>query len=289
MNTRDNRLGTIGDPLPAGFVHSLQIREYLAGEFSEDSRTEIIGNEGCIGRSWKFGPIHFEQYNSDEEPAITPVTYLRIIFWHPFTRTDIPKGWHRDWFDASMVGQIGFARVKGPAYWENWENDAKRNRNRWLNQQNEFEIVSLDYQTFVHEYPKKGVYKKIRGFALGNLERKLKQFGRDIHFFAARNKASGVIGAMVAMIDLRQYNKAYYLTAFVKPEMAHARLAVGLIDYCFKFCLKNNIEFFDFGAYFVPSSPASWKGFSYFKQKFGVTLVRYPRPLWKFVRSNHDV
>ncbi len=285
---QNNRLGTIGDPLPADFTHCLQIRSYLASEFAEDSGVRIVGDEGCLGRAWRFGPIHFEHYNTDQEPILKPVSYTRIIFWHPFTRTDVPRGWYRDLLFSSIIEQIGFARVHSPSYWESWESDAKRNRNRWLNQHGKFEIVSLDHETFVREYPKKGVYKKISGFTLSNLERKIKQFGSDIHFFAARNIEDGAIGAMVALIDIRKHRKAYYLAAFVKPEVAHSRLAVGLIDYCFQFCVKNGIAFLDFGAYFVPSGEASWKGFSHFKQKFGVTLVRYPRPLWRFVRSNRS-
>jgi hypothetical protein len=285
---QDNRLGTIGDTLPADFVHNLQIREYLASEIQEGSGVRIVGEEGCLGMTWRFGPLHFERYSSDAEPLITPVSYPRIIFWRPFTKTNIPKGWRRDWTASELIRQIGFARVHAPSYWESWESDAKRNRNRWLNQHEKFEIVSLDYETFVREYPKKGVYKKISGFALGNLERKIKQFDKDVHFFAARNREDGAIGAMVALVDMRLYGKAYYLAAFVKPEVAHARLAVGLIDHCFRFCVARNIQFLDFGCFWAPGNPSSWKGFSHFKQKFGVTLVRYPRTLWRFVRSGRD-
>ncbi len=284
---QDNRLGKIGNPLPPDFVHNLQIKDYLASEFTEGSRTEIVGKDGCIGRSWRFGPIHFEQYNSDQEPIITKAPYARIIFWRPFTKTEVPLGWRRDWMASELIKQSGFTHIKkDKSYFADWSQNAKQDRNKWLNRK-EFEIVRSDYSTFLREYPQNGNYKKIRAFTLGNVKRKIRFFGTLVHFFAAQHIESGKISAMVVLIDLSQFNKAYYLTAFVKPEATHALVATGLIDYCFRYCVDRNISFLDFGCFWTPGSPSSWKGFSRFKQKFGVTLIRYPRPLWKFVRSNH--
>ncbi len=283
---QDNRLGTIGNSLPDYFVHNLQIRDYLASESIEDSSTIIVGEEGCIGRSWRFGPFHFERYDSDKEPVITPVPYPRIIFWRPFTKTNIPDGWRRDWTAIELIKQMGFANIKkDKLYFSEWSQNTKNDRNKWLNRK-EFEIIEVDYATFLCEYPQSGSYKKIRAFTLGNVKRKVKFFGPLVHFFAARNIASSEIGAMVALIDLSLYGKAYYLTAFVKPEATHCLVATGLVDHCFRFCVDRSIPFLDFGCFWTPGSPSSWKGFSLFKQKFGVTLVRYPHTLWRFARSN---
>ncbi len=283
---QNNRLGIIGNPLPPDFVHNFQIRDYLSSEFSENTNATIIGEEGCIGRSWSFGPIHFERYDSDKEPVITKASYARIIFWRPFTKTDIPDGWKRDWTASELIKQIGFAHIsKNKDYFADWERNAKCDRNKWFNRK-EFEIVEVDYETFLREYPQDGNYKKIRAFTLGNVKRKIKFFGPAVHFFAARSIVGGKIGAMVALIDMSSFNKAYYLTAFVKPDVAHCLVATGLVDHCFRFCVDRNISFLDFGCFWTPGSMSSWKGFSRFKQKFGVTLLRYPHTLWRFVRSN---
>ncbi|MEK7498755.1 MAG: hypothetical protein AAB611_02780 [Patescibacteria group bacterium] len=287
LKRKTPRLGIIGAPLPPNYIHHLQIKDYLETEYDKNTNILVIGEKGCFGRTWRHGPIHFELYVSDKDPIIAPAPYFRILLWQPITKLKIPNKWHRLWFSTEISRQIGFAHITNHYYWKTWTKNAQRDRAIWLNNK-EFEIITSDYATFLKEYPSEGIYKTIRRIVLNILKNKMDRFGPSIHFFAAQHKTDKKIGAMVALIEFSNPRKAFYLSAFVKPEWQQSLCSTGLIDHCFSFCLNNNIEFLDFGSFWAPESPSSWKGFSRFKQKFGVTLLRYPPMLWRFVkiRSN---
>lgn len=276
-------LGLIGKPLPHDFRHNLTIKEFLASECEEDAGVRVMGTDDSPGQAWDVGPIHFERYYGDQEPELSPAPYARFVFWHPITRTNVPQYWHRDLLNGSLVRQIGFAYVDSSQYWKGWEYAARRLRNKWNNQR-EFIIVPSDYKTFEQGYPRHGKYNGIRSWVFGNVRRKVKQFGTRVHFFAARHVVTGDLGGMVVLVELARFHKVYYLAAFVTPLGARATVPTGLVDHCFKFCQTRGIPFLDFGAFWVPGNPADWKGFSFFKQKFGTTLVRYPIARWRFVR-----
>jgi len=282
---KEPHLGTIGTPPPANYTHPLQIKEYLESEYSKTNQIHIVGETKCLGRAWRHGPIHFELYVSDIEPTIISTPHFRIILWQPITKLETPKHWHHLWFPTEISRQIGFAQITGPSYWRAWTKNAQRDRTIWLNNK-EFEIITSDYLTFLREYPCVGTYKPIRQVILNILKNKIDHLSSSIHFFAAQHIKSNKISAMVALIKLPHVNKAIYLSAFVKPEWQHSLCSTGLIDHCFRFCLEHNIEFLDFGAFWAPGSPSSWKGFSRFKQKFGVTLIRYPSMLWRVIKKS---
>ncbi|MBI5420926.1 MAG: hypothetical protein HZA35_01285 [Parcubacteria group bacterium] len=279
------RLGVVGDSLPLNYIHPLQIRSYLESEYNERAQIQIVGEEGCLGRTWNHGPLHFELYVSDKEPIVTPIPYFRIILWQPLTKLEIPTTWRHLWFSTEISRQIGFAHIKNSSYWTTWTKNAQRDRTIWLNNK-EFEVITSDYATFLKEYPNEGVYTSIRQTILTILKNKIERFGTSIHFFAARHKVNKEINAMVALIEFPNLHKAFYLSAFVKPGAKQSLYSTGLIDHCFQFCISHSIEFFDFGSFWAPGSPSNWKGFSRFKQKFGVTLLRYPPILWKTVKNN---
>lgn len=272
--------------LPQGFVHNLQIPNYLKGEFETNTGVSVIENRGVWGRRWRFWFMHFEHYAGDQEPHIEKRSYYRFIFWQRTTRQDVPRGWRRNIFFPELIRKIGFVRVEG-SYAKTWDYSARRDLKKWESQ-HRFKIVPSDYETFFQEYPQRGKYGSIRALILGIVRRKHEHFGENIHFFAARNVDTGEVGGMVALLDMATYQKAYYLAAFTKDEGKEFRVGTGLMEYCFKYCIEHQIPFFDFGCFWVPGNPKSWKGFSDFKQKFGATLVQYPRGLWRFVPRGRD-
>lgn len=277
-----NRLGIPGTPLPEGFVHNLEIPKFLTTEYESSSSTKLVERGGVWGRTWKFGPLRFEKYVSDTEPQIQSAPYPRLILWQPITRQEnISSLWKRNILFPDMVRQIGFVDV-AQDYTKQWDYGARRDLSRWRRASG-VKLETSDYQTFINEYPRVGKYRSIRSLIGGIVRRKVERYGDKVHFYAVKKIDTGKVLAMMALLELKEYNKIYYVGAFATPEGTAIRATTGLVEQCFRYCLEHNIRFLDFGCFWVPGDLSTWKGYSHFKQKFGTILVRYPAQRWRYV------
>ncbi|MEK7102051.1 MAG: hypothetical protein AAB912_00275, partial [Patescibacteria group bacterium] len=151
--------GRAGDPLPAGYQHYKQSREYLRGDCDPKRSVHVMGEGDCLGMSWQVGPLRFEGYETDVEPPIVPGR-ARMIIWQPLTRRDKPAGWHRSFIQMNFR-RTGFAEITNPAaYWEPWTSHAQRHRRRCL-RDTRYVIEEVDLETFVAAYQQ---VQKLSGF-----------------------------------------------------------------------------------------------------------------------------
>ena len=275
--------GVMGDPLPSGYVPYKQSSVYLSGSHSR--KTSLVGQEGCLGLRWHFGPLWFEGYESDKEPNLSLFNAFRIIIWQPLTRLDKPALWRRSWLQMNLR-RTGFAEIKNPdAYWENWTSHAKRHRKKWLSEKR-YIIEEGEIEEFCAAYrqtPKLPFLKRV--FIKLIKQRKMIN-GDSVHFFLARDELNGKIIAGLAVLDLPDIAHSNHLISFIHSQAKDSSLGVGLIDYWFKYAIANSLRFLNFGVFWTPSEPKSWKGFSRFKSQFGIYLIHRPFPLIRFVGRN---
>jgi hypothetical protein len=260
----------------AGFVDSRQIPECLLSELEGD--VCIIGDERT-GVSWRVGPVAFEHYTSDEEPSPC-LSATRILFWQRIFRTDVPPGWRVPPF-ISNNHRIGIASIE-KNYWRRWSQRAQRDRSIWLNK-NDWHIEPGTPEAFLAAYPDTDKQRAYRRVTLKRFARRVDILGDRVRIFFAYKNSSSAPQAGAAMLDLREHGKLFYESAFVLPEAKHELASTGLINHCFAYGLSENIPLFDLGNFWIPGSPASWKGFSAFKAKFGPEYITFARPLARMV------
>ncbi len=77
--------------------------------------------------------------------------------------------------------------------------------------------------------------------------------------------------------DIPEAKQSRHLMSFIHPTAKSTPIGVGLMDEWFKYAIAQGFAFLDFGVFWMPGDPESWKGFSRFKGQFGITYVEYPR------------
>jgi precorrin-6B methylase 2 len=276
--------GRVGDPLPEGYVHPTQSPLYLIGGWEpKAANMEPVGQAGCLGMRWHYGPIWIESYTSDLPPEIDPGAPSRMVIWQPLTKTGRPAHWHRSWIQMNPQ-QHGFADIRGKLeYWRDWTDHAQRHRKRWL-KDDRFEIVEVTLPEFAAAYHRSGKLRTMRKDFIRLLERRLHWHGTAVHMFAARNILTQEIIAGLGVVDLPDVSHSMHLVAFIHPKFEKTSVGTGLIDHWFQHCQAAGIRFPHFGLVWTPGDPRGWKGYSKFKRQFNLHLLLYPRPLIRFVR-----
>jgi len=278
--------GVVGTPLPESFIHPRQHQEYLMSEGASGKfDLGIVGTPGCYGVRWYVGPVSFEHYTSDIAPDLAPTKDIRFVIWQPIIRTDIPKGWRR-FFGGEQAFQMGVATITNPhAYWENWKGDARRNRSRFLKNE-EYVIEKVSFGEYLPAYASVKKFSHLQKGVIARMKKKDEKFGKDVTYYVVRRVATKEIVSGLAVLDLPSISQSIHHNAFQQPGSGMSSLATGLVDQWFKHCIERNIRFLNFGIYWTPgNSPASWKGFSRFKGQFGVHIIRFPRALTRIVMS----
>lgn len=275
--------GRAGDPLPAGYQHYKQSREYLRGDCDPKRSVQVIGEEGCLGMRWQAGPFRFEGYETDVEPSIL-LGLARMIIWQPLTRRDKPAGWHRSFVQMNFR-RTGFAEISNPSmYWGSWTSHAQRHRRRWL-RDTRYVIEEVELETFVEAYQR---VRKLSGFLrrefVKMVRRRYAAHGDAIHLFAARERTTGQLVAGLATVDFPDASHTHHLISFIHPSAASSSVGTGLIDYWFQHAISAGIRFLNFGVFWSFGDAWSWRGFSKFKSQFGIFYIHRPNPLVKFVK-----
>lgn len=140
----------IYNPLPNGFIHLFQDRNYL-DSMSNSFLWSVVGQEGSLGRRMRIGPLCIEYYTGDEEPKLSPFNGMRFVIWTPVTRVDSPYGWHRLFKESgrSVCAFLDIQNIEG--YHKNWASTFKTYYNRFLKQQ-EFDIEEVTESVFSEVY-----------------------------------------------------------------------------------------------------------------------------------------
>ncbi len=267
-------------PLPEAYVPYKQCREYFARECAADPRSEVVGAPGAWGTRWRHGPFRFEKYTTDVEPAIAAGP-RRMVIWQRIARQDVPRGWWRAWSDMS-VRMTGIATL-APGYEAAWSPHARRHAAQWRKRVavGEWEIVEPSAEQFLQAHAASRQDVALRLSFATILKEKIRSHGGRVRLIAAR-RPGGVIEAGLAVIDVPEIVQSIHLMSFLHRGAEKSSAGVGLIDRWFQTSLERGVRFLDFGLFWAPGDPRSWRGFSRFKSQFGVHLIRYPRPLIRF-------
>lgn len=273
--------GCIGDPLPPGYKPFRSSKAWLKRECPGSGHGQaFVKTNGCAGSRWKHGPLWFEGYTSDIEPRPATDGPRRVVIWQPVSRRDNPRGWRRSWVQMNP-NLTGFADLaEAVPYWSIWSSHAQRHRKRWLAQQL-FEIREVPAQEFMDVYRSRAAQLHLKDFHTWLLDRKIRKHAGLMVFLGAFDP-SGKMMAGFAALDIPEDNQSYHVASFIRREARQTSVGTGLVDAWFRRCLSKGFRFADFDLFWTPSDPWSWRGFSRFKAQFGVTFVRYPKPLFKF-------
>jgi len=273
--------GNISDPLPKGFVAKEQSRLYFATEL-DPRKDEVIGQDLNIGVRTRVGFITLEKYVGPQEPEITRAGALKLITWQPLGAVKKKERWFRLPFFGERR-QLGVAKIENENYWQEWSLRARRQRKKWLEEKN-FEMFETDINTFKTAYRgsiKGGLILGI-GF-LRVLDWQIKHGNKYIHLFVVRRSSDQKIVAGLAVMDYPDVSESCHTISFIKNEVRNTAIGVGMIDYWYGHCLKNNIQFPNFGRVWQKGDPHSWKGFSEFKQNFNIHQIIYDKPYYKII------
>ncbi len=273
--------GHVGDPLPDDYAPYRSVRPYLERESSTSKSMELVGTDGRIGSRWHHGPLWFEGYTGDEEPKIESFGKRRMVIWQPITRTDNPGGWRRSWVQMNP-NLTGFADLKETEpYWSAWTPHAQRHRQRWLKKL-PYEIREITSEQFLEAYSDRSVRLREKFMHLWLIRNKIRRHGNLNVFFGAVD-GEGKIIAGFAAVDIPEASQSMHVASFIMPIAKKTSVGTGLVDAWFQRCLSKGLRFADFDLFWAWGDPWSWRGFSRFKSQFGVTFIRYPKPLVRFV------
>jgi hypothetical protein len=274
--------GCIGDPLPSGYIPYRGVEAYLNRECPGGGHGQVrVGSGECVGSMWHHGPLWFEGYTSDVEPRPDSGGRKRIVIWQPVSRTDKPCGWRRSWVQMNP-GLTGFADLRETEpYWAAWTSHAQRHRKRWLADPR-FEIREAAAEAYMDAYRSRDVRLHMKSFHVWLLEKKIKKHDGLMVFLGAFDQAGKMVAGFAAL-DIPEAEQSYHVASFILPEAKKTSVGTGLVDAWFRRCLDQGYRFADFDLFWTWGDPWSWRGFSRFKSQFGVTFVRYPKPLFRFV------
>jgi hypothetical protein len=263
---------------------------YLPGDVFPTMRPQQVGLNP-VGRRWGLGPLQFEEYVSDTEPDLSKsdpdgTAPARMIMWQRVFRTDVPPGWHHAFRRTPRLE--GVADLSRPQpYWAYWSESAKRYRKRWLSKHlnKTHQVEEVPFVEFAAAYRKSTVWHAAGALFLGKIERKLAgPHPEAISLKAARDIATGEVIAAMAFLHSPAHKSSHYISGFMLAQHKHVPAMVGLVDDWFDYGATRGWRFLSFGEFWMPGKPKSWKGFSQFKAKFGVTYLLCPHGVWRVVR-----
>ncbi len=273
--------GTVGDPLPPGYRPFRSCTPYLRRECAATNKMMPVGTDECTGSRWRHGPWWFEGYTSDIEPKPDQAGPKRMVIWQPITRTDMPAGWKRSWvqMNPNLTGFVDLHEAE--PFWSSWKPHALRHLKHW-EKFKPYEIAPINADEFMQAYRGRDVKLHDKFMNLWLIRSKLKKHGELMHFYGARD-AQGKIMAGFAALDIPEASQSIHVASFIAQAAKNSSVGVGLVANWFRDCLDKGLRFADFDLFWAWGDPFSWRGFSRFKSQFGVTFIRYPKPLIRHV------
>lgn len=270
-------------PLPDGYTPYLTHAAYLAREVAAQPSFHMVTAGDSRGVTWHYGPFHFERYVGDAEPAYTQEGPFRLATWQRIERKDQPHGW-RETGLVMATSRTGFSTLSGsPDYAKTWSTHAQRHRKTWL-KKTDWEIVTISMEDYLAAFKRAKMDLFLKFMFTNLLKQKVKGHGELVHIVGARiTTPNSPIEAGFAFVHVPETRQAIHLVAFHTDVAKAHSVGVGLMDYWHQWALAANVRFLEFGMFWTPGEPNSWKGFSQFKSQFGLQFHDYPRPLMRWV------
>jgi hypothetical protein len=268
-------------PLPDGYVPYRACLQYFQREGGASRNSGPAGSPACQGARWRHGPLHFEKFVTDVEPPRDGSGPLRMTIWQRFARTDRPKGWLRG--PASMSFRLtGFATADG-ADGRTWSGHARRHLQHWkkLVAAGKREVAEVSLEEYLAAYARADQDFVMKAAFPSILRDKAAAHGNLFHLVASR-RPGGPLDAGLAYLYIPEAGTSTHVSAFMAGDGKDDSASTGLIAHWFARCAEDGIPILDFGFFWAPGDPTDWRGFSRFKAQFGVRLISYPPPLFRF-------
>lgn len=275
--------GTVGDPLPPAYRHMYSCQPFMQREFSPLRRTRAIGTAAAPGFLRALPGFDFLHFLGDTPPTERPPkTRARFTVWQPIRRTDVPEGWIR-WPVSGHRRLTGFAQIPpgDEPYDLDWSEHAKRHLKRWK-KQTAHAIRDADLDTYLAAFARCGKPKGLIARFREELRRKEQAHPGQLRLRVAEPIGGGAIIAGFATLWIPEIQQTFHVTSFITPEGRETAAAFGLVDDAFRIAQARGDRTLEFDAFYLPGDPRSWKGFTRFKEQFGVHYIRWPKPLARF-------
>jgi hypothetical protein len=261
------------------FFNYRQLKDFLRAGIYMD-KAEILGDERVAGIRNKFRLFTFEKHVGDYEPKLDHCRGLRIVAWQRFFSATKPAGWRTDFME--QLGMKAYTFLK-PNYWEDWDEQARRQRRKYL-KQNDYYIEAISASDFVDFYAcqKLNISNILKDVYVKSLKWKIKYAPESLKCFVARAKSDKQIIAGLVALEFQNPGISVHYIAFHLPLGREFGAGYGLIDYWYDWGLKRGIKILDFdNVNNLEHKPADWEGFSQFKRHFRLNYVKLPRLLLK--------
>jgi len=287
--------GTLGDRLPEGYRVFYQNKAYLERDVAPTKNFFLTGKEPTWGSRWHYGPMWFEKYYGDDEPMLDwSEGPKRLVMWQTLSRLDVPKGWRKTRF-TNHTKQTGFT-VLDPSvpYERTWSSHARRHRAKWEKIKEDWEVFEPELEPFIAAYKDTKFDPVLKFLFIDMLREKVIAHGKHMRLFAIRKKGDGnPIIAGFAASDIPEEKQSKHFMSFIHQSAKQYPVGTALMDEWFRYALDKGYRFLDFGVFWAPGDPPSWKGFSKFKAQFGIFFLKYPLPLvrtagsWRELLRSH--
>ncbi|HEY6019875.1 MAG TPA: hypothetical protein VIY48_08195 [Candidatus Paceibacterota bacterium] len=207
----------------------------------------------------------------------------RVLYWDRISRTDIPHGWRRERRPWRVDGIRTL--VAHEDYTQTWKKDAQRNVRLWRQQclSGEYRIDYVPYSVFKEAYKRSIVYKKVETFYTDAFERRPHHPDRETVACLVHHTPSNAYIAGTIMHFFNKRSASVRECSFMTDTTTRTLAPTGLMDIWHSEAQKRGIETLYFIYLWQPGDPKSWKAYSDFKERFGITRVAYPPRLKRFV------
>lgn len=275
--------GVLGAPLPEGYRRHNATPEFLQREFTNRPGFQLIPSGQAFGVRNKAGWFDIEQYYGDREPTLKADTRPRLVLWHPTSRSDRPKGWLRLPFSVHRR-LTGFHDLhEADDYWSIWSSQAQRHRKAWQ-KSTELRATTPNLERFLAAYHQSGQIPGLIRLFEEHMRHQVVVHAEYFHFYGVETLDGQLVSA-IATIDIPESKLSFHVTSFILPSARNTPAGVAILDLWFQSAKAKGLRFLDFDGFWTKGEPANWKGFSAFKAQFGMTYVRYPRPLVRWMKK----
>jgi len=171
-------------------------------------------------------------------------------------------------------------------YTKNWSNQAKRHLKQWK-KQNEWEIVEAALPDFIRAYKQSKQSPILKRFFISSLLSREKTQTECLQLFGVKlkNAPHKELQGGLAVLNVPEAKQSENIISFLLPLAKASQAGTGLIDRWFSESRTAGFNFLDFGVFWAPHDPESWKGFTRFKSQFDITYIDHPKPRICFAGS----
>lgn len=233
-----------------------------------------------------FWPMIIQVYQGDTRPGIGNKRYLtpRILAWDRIQQNS--KADTSGWLSVGKSSRklYGFLEIRDDKYIYKWNDTARYGLRKWQSVYKcQYDIIEVSFAKFSVLYKQSETYllmdKNTRDNAVTSSEKRNVSGRLRMIYLLLKEKDTGISSAGLAYESSQESTNTYYSIGFLKSYQEKTPLMIGLIHEWIERERIKGMHYFNFGAFWKEGDPKSWKGYSFFKKKFGVTMIELPPSL----------